>query len=166
VGEVLRRAFRRKYLSLGIGELVAAAVFLTAARHAVAPRLFSAERAALWAALLPLLVVLTQAGAYWLLARGWVLRAAMPIGLARLFRLLRVVDVGVLLAGLVGLVRWWPDRTAAAVLVVAIWLFGLLEYVNYFLTRLSYPASRWATEVTRWRTPRLVRDMRTTQRGR
>src|SRR5699024_1792310 len=68
-----RHALRRTYLSLGLGELAAVAVFLYASMSVLLPgiRLHGGERA-LWLALIPLVVILTQAGAYWLLARGWV----------------------------------------------------------------------------------------------
>ena len=39
-------------------------------------------------------------------------------------------------------------------------VFGLIEYLNYFHVRLSYPWSTWASQVGRWSTPRLVRDLR------
>jgi hypothetical protein len=120
------------------------------AHHTVLPRMLRAERPALWAALIPLLTVLIQAGGYWLPARGWVLRARMLPRLSKVFHVLRVVDLPVLVAGVAGLARWFSERTGAAVLVVAIRLCGLLEYVNYFVTRLSCPASRWSVEVARW----------------
>ena len=52
---------RREYLRLGSGELAAAAVFA-----AVATRLADRAGPALWAAAAPLLVILVDAGAYWL----------------------------------------------------------------------------------------------------
>ena len=79
---------RRKYLSLGVGELAAAVVFAV-----VLPRLVGEDdRRALWCALIPLLVVLVQAGSYWLLARGWVARRAMPAPLATVYRGFRWAD--------------------------------------------------------------------------
>ena len=152
---------RRRYLSLGLGELVAAAVFAGVAVTKVAPALDTTGRRALWGALVPLLVVLVQAGVYWLLARGWVLRSGMPSALASVFRTLKVVDVVLLVAGLVVVLVWWPSRPLVAVLVLAVWVFGLVEYLNYFVARLAYPPTGWLREVRRWRTPRLVKDMRT-----
>jgi hypothetical protein len=43
--------------------------------------------------------------------------------------------------------------------VLAVWVFGVLEYVNYFVVRLAYPLGRWFTTVGEWRTPRLVQDL-------
>lgn len=156
---------RRRYLSLGLGELVAAAVFAGVAVTTVAPALDTTGRRALWGALVPLLVVLVQAGVYWLAARGWVLRGGMPSALASVYRAFRVVDVLLLVAGLVVVVVWWPSRPLVALLVLAVWLFGLLEFVNYFVVRLSYPPTAWLREVRRWRTPRLVKDMRRSVRA-
>lgn len=48
--------------------------------------------------------------------------------------------------------------------VVGVWVFGVLEYVNYFVVRLSYPIHRWLTTVGQWHTPQLVQDLNTTPR--
>jgi hypothetical protein len=61
--------------------------------------------------------------------------------------------------GLAGIVRWWPAEPLAAAVVVAVWLFGVVEFLNYFVVRLAYPPARWLSEVGHWRTPRLVRDL-------
>ena len=156
-----RRRARRQYLSLGLGELVAATVFATATTAAVAPRPSSSTvAAAVWSALIPLLLVLVQAGAYWLLARGWVGVSQMPSGLARLYRAFNVIDPVLLAAGLVGVLMWWPDNLPVAILVLGIWIFGVIEYLNYFVIRLSYPAGEWMTKIRHRRTPRLARDLR------
>lgn len=154
-------AARRKYLSLGVGELVAAAVFFGVARFSVLPRMEGQrDTLVLWSALIPLLAVLVQGSVYWLLARNWVLRSRMPRGVARLLRVMRIGNVGVLIAGLAGVLLWLPANPGWAVAVLAIWVFGVIEYLNYFVVRLSYPFAFWASEVGRWRTPRLVRDLR------
>ena len=49
-------ALRRRYLSLGVGELVAAGVFLVAALQMALPRLTPTEARALWGGLAPLLI--------------------------------------------------------------------------------------------------------------
>ena len=99
-----REVRRRKYLSLGVGELAAAAVFA-----AVLPRLVGPEdRWAVWFALIPLLVVLLQAGGYWLLARAWVARRPMPASLATVYRAFRWADAMLLTGGLVGVLLWLP----------------------------------------------------------
>jgi hypothetical protein len=155
-----REARRSKYLSLGAGELVAAAVFAAAALFFVTPRLPQVQdRAALWSALVPLLVVLVAAGLYWLLARTWVERIAPPRGLAITYRALRIAFLVLLTGGLVGVVIWWPNNAGIAALVAAVWVFGAVEYANYFVVRLAYPASQWFAAVGEWRTPRLVTDM-------
>ena len=151
---------RRKYLSLGTGELVAAAVFAVVAISVVMPRLeVPQDSAALWSALAPLLIILVQAGAYWLLARNWVELAPMPTSLAALYRAFRVLDAGVLVAGLVGVLVWLPITVGVALAIVVVWIFGVVEYVNYFVVRLSYPVRRLPFVVGQWRTPRLVQDL-------
>lgn len=147
---------RRRYLSLGLGELVAAVVFVL-----VLPRLVDGpDQRALRAALSPLVLVLVQGGAYWLLARRWVGRSVMPAGLASVYTWFRRLDPVVLLAGLAGVLIWWPDRPGAVVAALAVWLLGVMEYVNYFVVRLAYPPARWWRTVREWRTPRLVQDLR------
>lgn len=157
-----REALRRKYLNLGTGELVAATVFGFVAVTFVMPRLEGPDDyAALWSALAPLLVILVQAGFYWLLARTWVERAPIPAAVAGIYRVFRIADIVLLSSGLVGILVWWPDNLGAALLVTVVWSFGVVEYLNYFLVRLSYPVDRWFTSVGQWRAPRLVQDVRT-----
>ena len=153
-------SLRRRYLSLGLGELAAAGVFAAVAVSVVMPRLEGPhDSAALWSALAPLLVVLVQAGVYWLLARGWVEQAPMPVRLAALYRVFRVLDVLLLAIALLGVVIWLPDHSGAAVGVVAVWAFGVAEYANYFVARLAYPLRRWPFEVGKLRRPQLVHDL-------
>lgn len=52
-----------------------------------------------------------------------------------------------------------PSQPLAGGVVVAVWLFGLVEYLNYFVVRLAYSPSVWLSEVVRLRTPRLVEDL-------
>jgi hypothetical protein len=103
-----------------------------------------------------------QAGVYWLVARGWAGQTRMPRRIATVCRGLRILDPLLLAAGLAGVIAWFPTG-ARAVLVVAVWLFGVVEYLNYFVVRLSYPLHRWPCLVTQWRTPRLVKDLGTAE---
>lgn len=155
-----RARWRRRYLSLGWGEWAAAAVFAVVAATTVAPRLDARAAEALWWALAPLLLVLVQAGAYWLLARRWVGLGTMPPRVARAFRVCRVVGPPVLLLGAMGVLANHPTGAAGALLVWAVWVFAVIEYLNYYVVRLAYPAATWASSVTRWRRPRLVLDLR------
>ena len=153
-------SLRRRYLSLGLGELAAAGVLAAVAVSVVMPRLEGPhDSAALWSALAPLLVVLVQAGVYWLLARGWVEQAPMPARLAALYRVFRVLDIVVLAVGLLGVLIWLPDHFVTAAAIMVVWAFGVVEYVNYFVARLAYPLRRWPFEVGKWRTSQLVRDL-------
>ena len=156
-----RAQLRRKYLELGLGELVAAAVFAAVAIAVVMPRMdHPRDQLALWSALTPLLITLVQAGVYWLLARSWVELRPMPAKIARVYRALRTADAVLLAAGLVGVLLWWPDHIGSALVVTAIWSFGAVEYINYFLVRLAYPVFRWFTAVRGRRLPQLARDLR------
>ena len=155
-----RDELRRAYLSLGSGELVAAAVFVGVATGVVVPRLGEPDdRLALWSALLPLLVVLLQAGVYWLAARTWVGQRTMPAVMAAFYGAFRVLDPVLLVAGVVGVLVWWPSSSWAAVLVLGVWAFGVVEYVNYYVVRLAYPLSE-TRKIAERRPPRLVVDVR------
>lgn len=157
--ERARTLARRTYLSLGAGELVSSAVFVLAmGMIGTAVGDPGAMRVG-WIALVPLVLVLVQAGAYWLAARTWVTVGRMPRTLAAVYRVLRYLDLLVLVGALAGILVL-STHAVATVLALLVWGFGVIEYVNYFWVRLSYPASRWFREVTRWRTPRLVADLR------
>lgn len=148
------------YASLGMGELAAAATFTAVASLVVAPRLEEPDDVAgMWAALTPLLVILAQAGAYWLLARSWVARSRMPSSVAAAYRILRVANVAVLAAGLLGVLIWLPADGLIAFAVLLVWAFAVVEYLNYFVVRLAYPVLTWPSAVVKWRRPRLVKDL-------
>ncbi len=151
---------RRRYTSLGAGELTAAAVFVVIASTGLLPITRTPTgRLALWSALVPLLVILVQAGVYWIVARSWLGGGTMPRPMAALYRAFRILNPLLLAAGLVGVLVWLP-RDANAVLALGVWAFGVIEYVNYYVVRLAYPWRTWARDVTSWRTPRLVIDLR------
>ncbi|GAA5158112.1 hypothetical protein [Ornithinimicrobium tianjinense] len=158
-----RARLRRRYLSLGIGELVAASVFTAVGMAQLAPRLpGTAGAVALWSALGPLVLVLVQAGVYWLLARSWVglVGRTMPAGAATAYRAFQLANPLLLAAGLVGLVLARPGSAVLSVLLGGVWLFGVVEHVNYYVARLAWPVGRWWSGVRRWATPRLVLDLR------
>ncbi|MBD8000326.1 hypothetical protein [Oerskovia paurometabola] len=156
-----RDELRSTYVRLGTGELAAAGIFAAVALTIVTPWLTEpGDRSAMWSALVPLLMVLVQAGVYWLLARTWVGRAPMPPTVALTYRALRVLTAGALVVGLIGIIVWWPDDVAVSLMVAGVWLFGAVEYVNYFVVRLAYPVRQFLTGVRQRRTPRLVLDLR------
>ncbi|HEX5336184.1 MAG TPA: hypothetical protein VFW55_09900, partial [Propionicimonas sp.] len=68
-------------------------------------------------------------------------------------------DAGLLALGLAGIALWWPAEPLAAAAVLAVWLFGVAEFANYFVVRLAYPPAQWLAQVGRRRTPRLVKDL-------
>ena len=161
-----RTVLRGRYLSLGLGELFAALVFVWVAFVSMLPLLEQPTDAlAFWSALAPLLVILVQAGIYWLAARRWVKQGTMPPGLAATYRGFRVLDAVLLLAGLVGIIVWFPAHPFAAIGIPFVWLLGVTEYVNYFVVRLAYPPSVWFKRIGEWRTPRLMQDVRAAQRS-
>lgn len=156
-----RAALRTRYLSLGLGELFAAVVFIGVTIVSVLPLLERPTDAlAFWSALVPLLVILVQAGVYWLAARRWVRQGTMPPGLAAAYRGFRVLDAVLLAAGLVGVIAWFPEHPSAAIGISLVWLLALIEYLNYFVVRLAYPPSVWFRRVGERRTPRLMQDVR------
>lgn len=151
---------RRRYLSLGTGEYVAAGVFVAVTALSVAPRLDETARRALWAALLPLVVILVEGGTYWLLAmRRLGTGESMPEGERTAYRIFRILNVVLLAAGLMGVIGWWPSSLGAGLLCVIVWAFAVIEHLNYYVVRLAYPPSQWFTRVGQWRTPTLVRDL-------
>jgi hypothetical protein len=149
-----RATSTRRLVRLGTGELVAAAVFAVVAARGVAGSPGAAP--AVWSALIPLLAVLVQAGVYWLVRSR---ARRLPAGMVATYRVFRVLDSALLVLGLAGVVRWWPAEPLVAAVVVAVWLFGVVEYLNYFVVRLAYPPAHWLSEVGHWRTPRLVSDL-------
>lgn len=155
-----RDRLRRRYLDLGLGELSAAAVFAGTLTLIAVLHLTAGEAVLLWIALAPLLAVLLVASGYWLLARTWVGTAPMPRATAYALVALRFVTLACLAVAVVGIVWYWPDRWGFGLCALGIWLFGVIEWINYFAVRLSYPITRWAREITKWRQPTLMRDVR------
>lgn len=160
LGQGRREALRRRYLSLGLGELTAAGVFSLIAWSTLTPRWSSREATTLWWALGPLVLVLVQAGAYWLLARSWVGRGRMPRSVAGAYRAFRVLDPLLLAVGLVMILVRGGEGPGPLVLTLCVWAFAALEFVNYYVVRLAYPLTSWTREVGRWRSPRLLQDLR------
>lgn len=155
-----REALRRVYLRLGLGEIAATLVFFFVALLMVNPLLQAgSDRIALWCALIPLLTILLQAGIYWLLARRWVGIGPMPRTSATVYRAFRALDPALLAAGLLGTLVFFPQDVTVSLLVIAVWGFGVIEYINYFALRLSYPIGHWMSRVRKCRTPQLVKDL-------
>jgi hypothetical protein len=153
-----RDYLRARYRSLGWGEATAAAVFAGVGAWSI-PDAFAADAVvAIWWAMTPLLVVLVQAAVYWLAARSWVEASVMPRGMARLYRAFAVLDAVLLLIAAAMIATHWPSVTADAVVVVLVWLFGVVEYTNYFVVRLAY-RRRWWTHVRERRRPQLMLDV-------
>jgi len=155
-----RSARRRTYLSLGTGELAAAAVFTYNAVWVIAPRLNDYRRSLTFlVGVAPLVVVLCQAGAYWLMARDWVTVRPMPRGLARMYRAFKILDLFVLVAAGAYIGLHLENSGWAGPLALGAWLFSIVEFVNYFVVRLSYPWHAWLDKVGQRRTPRLIQDV-------
>lgn len=158
---------RQRYLSLGLGELTAAALGIVLA-VGILPPYFDGpgEKIGLWSALGPLLLILLHAGVYWLLARSQLGRPlpTLPRWFARRTRNAIAIHPILLLAGFGGLIATFPHQPFAIGFAVIIWVLGVLEYINYFIVRISYPWYAWTAEVGRRRTPRLIKDVRSSLR--
>ena len=153
-----RELRRRQYLSLGLGELVAAGVFGGVATWYGAD-LGADGRLAVLGAVGPLVLVLVAAGVYWLLARRWVGVTPMPRALALTYVGLGVLAALLLAGGLVVTLVAAPS-TGWLVLLLLVWAFGVVELVNYSLRRLAFPVAMWWSGVAQGRTPQLARDVR------
>ncbi len=149
---------RATYARLGTGELAATVAFAVA-YLLLQDRFTRDDQIALGAALTPLLLILVQAGVYWLLARRWVGAGLMPPALASTYSAMRWVNPIVLAVGL-GVLVWRTSTTGATVLGLGVWLFAAIEYLNYYVIRLAYPASQWPSLVGQRRTPQLMKDVR------
>lgn len=134
-------------------------MFAATAAVQIDPHLSGRDRWTWWLVLAPLLAILVQAGVYWLLARRWVGHGTMSATLARVYQGFAVLDLLLLAIALIALgmagLPLWPGLG-----FLAVWIFGVLEFINYAVVRLAYPAADWSTQVTRWRTPRLAADVR------
>jgi hypothetical protein len=106
-----------------------------------------------------LVLVLIEGGCFWLLARSWGPRGRMPRAVARIYLALRWATPLILVLSAVGLAMRWPNLPHARVLGVIAVSFGVVEYVNYFIRRVSYPVATWWRDVRRLRQPRLIRDV-------
>ena len=134
----MRGHIKQKLYSLASGELVALAVFwlnfLLFKKYLVRPQ-------ALISIVYPLLLVsliLLQGSLYW-----WILikRLSKPNFAIKqtgpIYNLLRQVDLILLVLGIpLILIEFssWP----VSLIAVAIWLFALIEWINYFHWQLSY----------------------------
>ena len=134
----MKAYIKQKLYSLASGELVALAVFwlnfFLFKKYLVTPQ-------ALIAIVYPLLLVsliLLQGSLYW-----WILikRLRKPNfaikQTGRIYGLLRQIDLILLALGIpVILIKFssWP----VSLIAVAIWLFALIEWINYFHWQLSY----------------------------
>ena len=162
-----RRLLRAKFLSLGLGELAAVAAFAYVALGVVAPKLPDDRSfVTLMVAFVPLLLILAQAAAYWLMARAWVKVRLMPRRVADLYRAFRILDVILVLAAGVYITFQLPSTAWVSVLTLLVWLFAVLEFVNYYVVRLSYPVDEWFVRIGEWRTPRLICELRTVDHSR
>lgn len=154
-----RQRLRAKYFRLGTGEMGAAVVFFVIAIVRISPDLEGWARFAWWLTVAPLLAVLVQAGVFWLAARTWVGLRRMPAALARLYAYFGILDALLLLIGIMGIALWAPG-TWGFVGFSAVWAFGVVEYVNYFVVRLAYSPRTWFDRIRGWQRPRLVEDVR------
>ena len=144
--EARRDHLRRAFSGLAAGELAAATSFAVALAAVTRTSALRTDATVLWLCLLPLEFVLVQGATYWFAARSWVKRSPMPVPLRRLFTVLTWLDPVVLLAGAVVLAVGRPTAPAAALGALCL-AFGVVEYVNDFGIRVSYPWPSWVRRV-------------------
>lgn len=156
-----RQALRRRFLSLAWGELTltAALVFAGVYWHLWQSR--GPFRGETTGAFVVLELLLLQGAAYW---ASWALRGrrARRRSIVTAFRALRTINLGVLLAlGVTLVLKRLPEGFA-----VALAFFALVEYVNYFVIRLSFPLPDFVRPLARRNFPRslLAREL-AEQRG-
>jgi hypothetical protein len=119
---------RRRFLSLGLGEIAAAAIFVVV--PFCLPFIASEDaEAAMWFAMSPLIFVLIQAGIYWLIARRH-LPGPFPCRAATIYRALRILDPFILFGCAIGVVGSWPGLSLSAFVAVVVWLFAVAEYMG------------------------------------
>jgi hypothetical protein len=100
------------------------------------------------------------------MARAWVKMRPMPRRVADLYRAFRILDVILVLAAGVYITFHLPSTAWVRVLTLLMWLFAVLEFVNYYVLQLSYPVNEWFVRIGEWRTPRLICDLRTADHSR
>lgn len=154
-----RDYLRRRYLELGAGELAAVASFVIALSAIVSTNdLSSQDSQTLWLALAPLEFILLQGAGYWFAARSWVKKTSAPRWFRVLYTFFLWLNPLVLLGGAMAIVVAEHTRMNLVLGGLSV-AFGVIEYVNYYWIRLSYPVRTWFTTVTQWRTPRLRLDL-------
>lgn len=72
-----------------------------------------------------------------ILARRWVARAPMPTSLAQIYHGLRVMNAVLLATSLVGICMLFPTDVLVIITVSIMRLFAVVEYINYYVVRLS-----------------------------
>lgn len=142
----MRQRLERRLLSLSAGELVSTLLFatlwLTYPSYVDWTVPFLTDSLAVFAFAI-LEFVLLQGSLYWLLKRRRIMAGgglALTHEQIRLFSYFRRLNALLLLIGIGGaLYAFWARPLTFALWYCALYLFALIEYINYYHIRLSYP---------------------------
>ena len=128
------KRLKNQFLNLAAGELAAVVVFVFVSR-------LLNFGAAAWAAFSCLIFILLQGSMYWLY-RYLLIRKKREVhpNVIRILSIARMLNL-VLLAAIGLTVPFVRNSTRDLIIAAVIFLFGVVEYINYYWYRLSYGRS-------------------------
>ena len=147
----MREKMLKQFSHLATGELTAVVVFAIVVYLLVErfPELRLLSHWPFWSAFLTLEFILLQGSLYWFLKyRSLQMKSAsMPSGATRSFRILQILDLGLiglsLILFIVGSFRELGFPAISLAISIFVLLFAIAEYVNYFHYQLSYKMAEW-----------------------
>lgn len=157
---LVRKKLEKKLLSLFLGELVAVCMFLFLWFQFIDKYGVVFTKPANLFGFVLLEFILLQGSYYW-----WIkyrsARSGLTKGLGtnhvRLFKALKVFNIGLLIVGLMVMGLQWQQMNGTFYLYLFLYCFALVEYINYFHIRLSYMYAGEFKEL--WRKKRLSRSV-------
>lgn len=128
------KKLKRQFLNLALGELAAVIVFI------YVYRLFDFGNASLLT-FSYLIFILLQGSIYWFYRYILIVRKKkVGIKTISILKFLRILN-GILLVSIALTFLFFRNSTKDLIIALGIYLFGLIEYVNYYWYRLSYGKS-------------------------
>lgn len=128
------KKLKRQFLNLALGELAAAIVFI------YVYGLFDFGNASLLT-FSYLIFILLQGSIYWFYRYILIVRRKkVGIKAISILKFLRILN-GILLIAIALTFPFFRNNTKNLIIALGIYLFGLIEYVNYYWYRLSYGKS-------------------------
>ncbi|OCS90291.1 hypothetical protein [Caryophanon latum] len=132
----------RRFRYLYTGEATAAILFigLSALVDYTYESLTLYTSSAFWSAFLLLELLLAQGTYYWYVKyNSYIARKRISLSRIRTFkRWQRINGVLFVVVGIICMIELWHVSTATLLVIVGIYVFALLEYINYFYVQLSY----------------------------